>query len=184
MVKENYDLLSLAFSYPGERLLKVIKAGIFDEVFGKNAPIPNDLEELEVEYCRLFVGPGLVEVPPYESVYRNPELNMQKGLVMNNIVFEIEKKYKKAGLKINQEFTDMPDHIAVETLFIAYLEAMDQTHPEGDFMQQKKQFLQNHLGSWGLLFANEVIKKGYHPWYIYIAEILAETLRADIDLIN
>ncbi|NLB88040.1 MAG: molecular chaperone TorD family protein, partial [Syntrophomonadaceae bacterium] len=71
MTKDNYELLSIALSYPQAELLKLIRDGVFDETFGKKAPVPADLEELEVEYCRLFVGPGHVDVPPYESVYND-----------------------------------------------------------------------------------------------------------------
>ncbi len=180
MKKEHYELLSLALSYPRAELLELIRQGSFEEVFGKKAPIPGNLEELEVEYCRLFVGPGHVEVPPYESVYRNPELNMQKGLIMGPAAQQVVKVYEEAGLQLKAEFHDMPDHIAVEFLFMAYLEAMHDSYPEEGFLDKKHAFINNHLGQWALGFADEVKNHGRHAWYLYVADLLAETVSNDV----
>lgn len=180
MQKRDYELLSLAFSYPGENLFVAIKEGAFGDVFGKTAPIPETIEELEVEYCRLFVGPGVVEVPPYESIYRATELEIQKGLVMGDVAFEVQNKYKKAGLAIKKDFTDMPDHIAVEILFVAYLEAMESSNPGQNYLEHKDQFMKEHLGVWVPNFIDAIKRKGHHPWYIYVAGLLEDTIMTEL----
>ncbi|MFY9141159.1 MAG: molecular chaperone TorD family protein, partial [Thermacetogeniaceae bacterium] len=119
---QRFELLAKALFYPTQELMDAIKEGLYSEEFGE-APVPSNLEELEVEYCRLFVGPGRVEVPPYESVYHGHDSTMQQGLVMGPVTLEVKELYYEAGLQLAADFSDMPDHIAVETLFLAYLEA-------------------------------------------------------------
>lgn len=180
MSKQNrFELLALALSYPNPELVDAIEQGKYDNEFGKTAPHPVNLEELEVEYCRLFVGPGHVEVPPYESVYREHDIKMQKGLVMGPPAVEVNKLYQEAGLQLAQGFHDMPDHIAAETWFLAYLEAMTKNTEEQDCLQHKQQFIDQHLGQWVVTFAEAVQKASHHAWYIYISQLLAETIEAE-----
>ena len=49
------------------------------------------LRTLEIEYNRLFVGPGRPQAPPYESVYRDP-----RGLVMGPTARDVERRYAYA----------------------------------------------------------------------------------------
>lgn len=177
--QHRYELLALALSYPNQELLSAIEQGLYDEAFKKTAPIPSDLDELEVEYCRLFVGPGHVEVPPYESVYRSHEISMQKGTVLGPAAVEVSQSYLEAGLQLASDFGDMPDHIAVETWFLAYLEAMAAANPEGDFLQYKQQFIEKHLGQWVITFAQEVRKASRHPWYSFTGDLLMEMFQTE-----
>jgi TorA maturation chaperone TorD len=88
-----YELLAMALSYPSYELLAAIKDGEFDRVFACQAPVPSSLEEMEIEYCRMFVGPGHVEAPPYESVYRGNDINLQKGCVIGQQFKGVGNKY-------------------------------------------------------------------------------------------
>lgn len=178
--QQQYELLALALSYPNPDLMEAIQAGHYDRAFGINAPVPKSLEELEVEYCRMFVGPGHVEVPPYESVYRGHDHNMQKGTVMGEAAVDVQKMYAQAGLQLTADFSDMPDHIAVETWFLAYLEAMAATDPLGDYLEYKKQFLGRHLGLWVASFNEGIQQRGRHPWYGFAANLLFETINKEL----
>lgn len=180
MRKQQYELLALALSYPNTDLLEAIQEGDYDQAFGLNAPVPASLEELEVEYCRMFVGPGHVEVPPYESVYQGHEHNMQKETVMGEAAIEVQKMYAQAGLQLAANFSDMPDHIAVETWFLAYLEAMAATEPQGDYLEYKKQFLNQHIGQWVAPFVEGIQQRGRHPWYEFAAKLLLETVNREL----
>ena len=73
-------------------------------------------EDLAVEYARLFVGPYELMAPPYGSVYLDHERR-----VMGDSTMEVIKIYKEAGLSIDQDFKELPDHIAVELEFMYYL---------------------------------------------------------------
>lgn len=74
------------------------------------------IEELQVEYTRLFIGPFGVAVPPYGSYYLE-----KTGEVMGETTRDVLTLYRKEGLVIDKEFTELPDHIAVELEFVYYL---------------------------------------------------------------
>lgn len=177
--QQQYELLALAFSYPQEELISAIRTGVYDKLLASSAPIPIRLEDLEVEYCRLFVGPGHVEVPPYESVYRQHDINMQAGLVMGESALEVKAKYQQAGLQITDDFHDMPDHIAVEILFLAYLEAMAGMYPEAGYQEDKQRFIHEHLGRWVEPFAREVMEHSRHPWYTFASYLLIDIIQSE-----
>ncbi len=175
-----YELLALALSYPNSELYTAIKDGEFDRVFARPAPVPSSLEEMETEYCRMFVGPGHVEAPPYESVYRGSDINLQKGCVMGPPVAEVIKAYTESGLQLADAFSDLPDHVAVETWFLAFLEAMAAVDPQGKYAENKQQFLSRHIGQWITPFSQAVQRHGKHSWYKYAVDMLHNTIQADM----
>jgi len=75
-----------------------------------------ELQPLQVEYARLFVGPFHVEAPPYGSVYL--ETN---GRLMGESTIAVKKFYQKYGLELDQDFSELPDHISAELEFVYYL---------------------------------------------------------------
>ena len=87
-----YGILALAFSPPQSELKKLYAAILDAQAFLRSdddtaAPSVNFPEDttstyLGKEHLRLFVGPGHVQCPPYEAVYRKDRPVMEKGLVM------------------------------------------------------------------------------------------------------
>ncbi|HDH01197.1 MAG TPA: molecular chaperone TorD, partial [Nitrospirae bacterium] len=73
-------------------------------------------EDLCVEYAKLFVGPFELLAPPYGSVYLD-----DGGRVMGDSTMRVIEAYQKEGLSGNDDFKDLPDHIAVEMEFMSYL---------------------------------------------------------------
>ena len=72
------------------------------------------IEETVVEYARLFIGPFTLVAPPYGSVY------LEKGeRVLGDSTLAVRKFYECEGLKLPDDFKDMPDHIAVELEFMS-----------------------------------------------------------------
>ncbi|MEW6594577.1 MAG: molecular chaperone TorD family protein [Thermodesulfobacteriota bacterium] len=90
---------------------------------------------LQNEYVRLFVN-ALPEVPcpPYGSVYL-------EGSLMGETTLMVRGLYRKYGL----EPAEMPDHIAVESEFLAWLQglAVNDTAARQDF-----EHLLGHLQEW------------------------------------
>lgn len=177
MLSQEYELLALAFSYPDQQLLETIHSGIFDRYFTAEVPQPGCLEDLEVEYCRLFVGPGHVEVPPYESVYRHNSHPLQQGCVMGSACVDVRRLYQEAGLMLNPGFSEMEDHIAVETIFMAYLLEQGEQEPQSPYRKQATHFLQDHLQEWAPVFAAQVEARTRHPWYAFVARELGQLVK-------
>jgi DMSO reductase family type II enzyme chaperone len=146
---------------------------IADEVIG-SLEIPEDqaeqaLRTLEIEYNRLFVGPGRPQVPPYESVYRDA-----RGLVMGPAAREVERRYSEAGLALEPGYHDLPDHVATELGFMAYLamqEAEARDEERRTWLERERWFLQDHLSVWLPLFCRRVRETSQHPFYTALAEL-------------
>ena len=110
-----FKLFSLIFSYPSQDVVEEIRR-MADE-FPELKPAlerftGTDLEELQVEYTRLFISdhPTLL-CPPYESYYR-------EGIVYGNASVEVREFYGSRGLDYVYE-SEPPDHISVELDFLA-----------------------------------------------------------------
>jgi len=107
---------------------------------------------LETEYVRLFVN-SLPELPcaPYGSVYL-------EGTVMGVSTVEVAKIYEKYGL----ETDELPDHIAVECQFLAWLREQDEQAME---VGEDCAFLLGHLRRWLVPFLAKVEQHDRLGWY-------------------
>ncbi|MCP4539764.1 MAG: molecular chaperone TorD family protein [Chloroflexi bacterium] len=125
-------------------------------------------QTLEIEYNRLFVGPGRPQVAPYESVYRDP-----RGL-MGTTMQTVAQRYAQAGLGISSDRHDLPDHVATELGFMAYLamqEAESNKSEAKTWAEQEHAFLRDHLGTWLPHFCQQVQESSRHPFYTALAEL-------------
>lgn len=120
------------------------------------------LEDLSIEYTRLFINSyeGIVAVP-YESFYKSYDKN-----VMGEVTVAISQFYTSYGLELTREFTEPPDHIAVEMEFMAYLitNEIQTLDTSGDHLKTKfyltgqRSFLKKHLSTWGDPFFTQIFK--------------------------
>src|SRR3990172_8943768 len=162
---------ALAIAVP-ERALAAMEGG------GRHAtmnPAQHGEGDLEVEYNRLFVGPGAPRVYPYESLYRD-----STGLVMGPSAGEVLQAYRRAGLAINTAFKDLPDHLAVELEFMARLcceEARAESAGRADLAlrlkQEQRSFLDAHLATWLPAMCERVLRETTSTIYRGFAEIAA-----------
>ncbi len=130
-------LAGLFSSHPAEEAARTLQEMAAE--LGIAHPGGLSLEELEREYMDLFVVPGPRYVAPYESVFRdewplppvlkrgsNPAENGTKikGLLMGESTLEVRRTYITAGLYPE---ADLPDHIANELRFLAWISAQQAT---------------------------------------------------------
>ncbi len=127
------------------------------------------LRDLEIEYNRLFVGPARPVAPPYESVWRDPQ-----GQVMGPPAQAVQQQYAEAGLALSPDYHDLPDHLAIELGFMAYLSAQ-QAETEGDdrlpWAERASAFLQQHLLVWLPPFCQRIRQESRHPFYTALANL-------------
>ena len=119
-------------------------------------------EDLMVEYARLFVGPYELKAPPYGSVYLD-----QERRVMGDSTMEVIKIYKEAGLSIDQDFKELPDHIAVELEFMYYL-----IYQEAEALEKGQSDKALALRETQELFLNRFIK----PWVFHFCAKIKESM--------
>ncbi|CAB5095502.1 Respiratory arsenate reductase cytoplasmic chaperone [Olavius algarvensis associated proteobacterium Delta 3] len=66
----------------------------------------DDIDDLCVDFARLFIGPYALLAPPYGSVYLDGERR-----VMGNSTMHVRSFYSDAGLELSAQFKEPPDHI-------------------------------------------------------------------------
>ncbi|MBU4342445.1 MAG: molecular chaperone TorD family protein [Candidatus Omnitrophica bacterium] len=167
---EQYKFLSECYHAPDEKLIEMLcsrKDSVQDLL--KNIPTIDDLEQLKIEYSRLFLGPFKVLVPPYGSVYLEHERR-----VMGESTIDVKRWYEKEKLDIL--IREVPDHIAIELEFMYLLvfkqiEATKDSDSVGAWNYQKKQasFLNTHLGKWAPEFSEKLEASARNGFYKNLA---------------
>lgn len=112
--------------------------------------------ELLMEYGRLFLGPRPLRCPPYGSMYLD-------GAVMGPSALDVVRRYAAEGLRVGPSWREPPDHVAIELGFMAWLSAAQsraadagETREEARLLRIQAEFLCDHLGRWGPLFAERL----------------------------
>ena len=134
------------------------------------------LEDLAVEYARLFIGPGK-HISPHESVHHKRD-GGQWGQLWGPSTAEVKKIIESAGLSYQSEYTGLPDHISVELEFMQQVTlAEEKAWEDGDknqalaYLENEKKFIENHLAGWIPAFCDKVINKAELPFYRVMAEL-------------
>lgn len=150
---ESYKLLSQCFFLPDQNLLDTVKGiqptagSLWKELVGTVHEL-DGIDDLEIDYSRLFVGPFKLLAPPYESVYLG-----NGGQVVDFSTIEIQNLYLDEGIDVN--IKEVPDHIAIELEFMYYLinkgiSAINDTANEKiqKNLNTQQAFLTEHLCCW------------------------------------
>ncbi len=172
----NLEEYKKSFSIIYERLLN---SKLFEK-YKINAQILNELlnnsekDQLLIEYSRLFIGPYHVLAVPYGSHY------LENGKLMGESTNEVEQLYARAGLLMNDEFKDLPDHILAELEFIEYLlykqyEAIiNQNGQLIDYQSIFKNFVLIYFTSWMNDFVKTILGATDNHFYLIASNILFE----------
>ena len=127
------------------------------------------IEDLAVEYARLFVGPGK-HISPHESVHLKNEEG--GGLLWGEATAKVKKFIESAGFEYKSDYCEIPDHIAVELEFMQGVtgrecRAWNEKDNDGVFscLETEKKFIEEHLVRWVPLFCEEIISYAELPFY-------------------
>jgi TorA maturation chaperone TorD len=138
------------------------------QAWGRSGLDDRAFEDLQGDYTRLFIGPGKVIVPPWESVYFNEE-----RLIFQEQTLEVRSWYRHFGLEAEHLYHEPDDHIGLELAFLVHLAQLG-TAELGDggqqanleqILQAQKYFLSEHLLRWGPTFCNQVCDKANTLFY-------------------
>jgi len=136
------------------------------------------LRALEVEYTYLFISAvPHVPAPPYASAYT------EQGLLMGEPAEAALVAYRQAGLALAEDYRDLPDHVAAELEFLAWLgeqalaaqEAGDE-ELAGTRLAQQQAFLEQQLQLWLPRFCRRVIEAARLPFYRELARLATALL--------
>lgn len=157
-------IAGLFLKEPDGEFLKAVKEDF--EMDFKETP-----EEIAIDFARIFVGPGK-HLPPYESLYNFPT-GEQSGL-WGKTTDAVHTFYESSGLMLDEEINLIPDHIAVELLFMSYL-------VEGGRLELQKRFMDEHIMKWIPEYCNEVSSFANTVFYKEIAEITRDFLLSEYE---
>lgn len=132
-------------------------------------------DDLTVAFAKLFVGPFELKAPPYGSVY----LDMGRR-VMGDSTIDVLEVYKQAGLSMDEEFKEMPDHITVELEFMYYLifkevEAVEKSEFDTalKFIETQELFLDKFFKRWITPFCDRIKNGTDNEFYKSLADCVS-----------
>lgn len=139
---------------------------------------------LLIEYERLFLGPGPLRCPPYGSIYLD-------GALMGPSALNVVRRYAEEGLRVGPSWREPPDHVAIELGFMAWLSAAQsragaagETHEEARLLRIQAEFLHDHLGRWGPLFAERLGQATSCHIFRFLSGFLSAWLSLDGELLR
>jgi DMSO reductase family type II enzyme chaperone len=185
-----YHLLSLGFSFPGEKLqsarneLQTLAATLYPDIDITVMDIDFTSAEMESEYINVFDGVEQKQYcKPYEGLWQ--EANRAKRQ------WEVKKFYHVFGLGLDEQLNEMPDHIMHELEFMHFLSyqmvAVSSGGSTGEndnraehFLLAQKDFLERHISQWVPAFCEHLPKKTEMPFYLQLAELTSRFVADDL----
>ena len=137
------------------------------------------IENLAIEYTRLFLGPGR-HISPHESVQYERD-DGDWGSLWGASTVEVKKFVESLGLKYKESDTSIPDHISVELeLMQKIIEkekqawGMKNVKDALHYLKIEKMFMEDHLGKWVPQFCDKIINEAEMSFYSEMAKITAK----------
>ena len=148
---------------------------------------PNTLDQLRSEYTKLFIGPGKLPAPPWESVFVSGE-----PLLFQKSTLAVREAYRAAGFQAAGYPHEADDHLAIELAFMEKLAGrMGEAYAEadgarvGELARIQLDFLQNHLLVWVKSFADQLRAYGkVSSFYPSFAALAALVCARDVDVLE
>lgn len=134
------------------------------------------LEDLLVDYTRLFLGPVDAPAKPYGSVWLEKE-----STLMQDSTLAVLALYGEAGFELSGDFRDLPDHVAAELEFLyLLLYRENEGHPGADEARRlKARLLGEHLGRWAGPFTEAVETHARTRFYRELAALTRRFLATE-----
>lgn len=190
--KNFYQFLYTLFSEPinEEILLELASQGDFTELKEINEGgellaaffeqfTKEQIGYVKEEYDRLFVGPGSIIAPPWESYYRSKE-----HLLFEEWTLQIRQQYHQFGLKYIKENNEPEDHLLLELEFLIFLIdlSLQETNLKkvGAIVSSQVRFLEDHLNVWVPDFCKRIINNSNSQLYLGAAMLLEDFLNLDL----
>lgn len=152
--------------------------------------VPNmsdeDYKKLKEEYHRLFIGPGHLPAPPWESVYLSKE-----KIIFDEHTLAVRDFYKKWGVNTKEFKKEPDDHIGFELEFVSILigKSIDALNENNIIklkaaMSAQKEFFEKHILLWVEEFADKLFNNTEEKFYKGLALFTIEYINMDFQLLK
>lgn len=188
-------LLSACYYQPGpefreaqslEQLARA--AALVDPGLGETARRVNEafaaapLDELLLDYTRLFLGPFEIRAKPYGSVWLEGD-----KVVMGDTTMAVGALFAEGGFDLADDFREVPDHVAAELefLYLLLFKGNEARRSGDDQALQAAQalrgrFLREHLGRWIGPFTAAVRSAAETAFYRELAGLTEAFVSAEV----
>ncbi len=134
------------------------------------------VQQVSVEYTRLFVGPPSPAAPPWETMYRSADATAGFG----EATFEMRRLLREAGLQLSNENNQYEDHMGIELLYLSVMsgrvaDAIEAAGDAGPLIREVGSFAEERPLSWVWPFrerVGEAFPGGYFSCLLQLAEML------------
>ncbi|MGD0083190.1 MAG: molecular chaperone TorD family protein [Acidimicrobiales bacterium] len=111
------------------------------------------------EHERLFVGPGHVPCPPYESFWREDVPVEMRRSLMGPCTADLRRLYGELEIEVTPATGELPDYIAVEFEALAYALSFEETSSVA------RALFFDHVRQWLPRLCRAVVHEAEHPFY-------------------
>ena len=184
---ERLALLASAAAFLNERDLDVYAFSRVWRIFGDALTADGPIEELEVEYVRLF-GVGMTGTPamPTESYYRVP--SRDGGIA--DFISVLQREYRSMGLP-PLGTAETPDHISTELEVMSYLCGIEAEAWEAerdsvamDTLAMEARFLSGHLAVWVPVFSTRTRDADPNRFYGALLDLIHAFVVHEADFVR
>jgi putative dimethyl sulfoxide reductase chaperone len=163
------------------------KAGLgFLQKWGENGLADEAFANMQVDYTRLFIGPGKVLAAPWESVYLGDD-----RLIFQERTLRVRAWYQRFGLEAERIHQEPDDHIGLELLFMSHLATLGiQALNEQDnarfeeLLEAQRGFVKEHLGAWALIWCGLVEQHAKTDFYKGLALLTRGAVSALAEMLD
>ncbi len=141
----------------------------------------NTTSALQADFRQLYVGPGPMTAPPWESVYRNEE-----HLLFDSHTLKVREFYARHGMEFVHKNETPEDTMDIELEFMRILtERQIMALEKGDataeriLVKEQQAFLNQHLLIWAPRFARLTRHKAQTAFYARLVDVLEAFLAWD-----
>lgn len=142
--------------------------------------------KIKEDYNRLFIGPGQLLAPPWESVYLSKE-----RIIFDEHTLAVREFYKRWDVNTNTKSKEPDDHIGFELEFmnilisksIKALENNDINFLKESLLAQKD-FLDKHILLWIDEFSSMLYKNAMEDYFKGLALFSLDYLKMDKELLE
>ena len=201
-----YDFLGKSFYLEPERdrLIDISNLNIFEQFIDDNGEIESEgasllsrffktvgemkeeeIKNLKQEYNTLFVGPGHLQAPPWESVYLSKE-----RIIFDEHTLSVREFYKSWGVNIKTKNKEPDDHIGFQMEFMSILSRKGiDAIKENDINRLEKimigqnKFLESHTLLWIDRFSENVFNNSKTSFFKGLSLFLSEYVKMDKELL-